>query len=307
MKAAHPELGMKEIAIRLGQEWNQLSEAQKATYKAKAMGAAEGDEYGMDDEEQQRAKRAKIMAATELFKEPKLADEWKEKFMASIADILKGADLAQLSLSKVRESLAERHGELVVEANKEAIKHLVLNCIKMQTGSGNVPLQFQSPTVPTSAATGPAAAAGTGATPAPSSSAAAGTQQSFSVGAAPSSSSSQLSGSVGVGSQALQPQPPLLPSAVPQLPMGGLPQLSAISPQQFNQFSPQIQQQLQNAFQQQMNAAAAAGAHHAAAAAAGHHAAAGTASNMQPPQLPTVASVQQQQPQQQTPTNQQQS
>ena len=58
---------------------------------------------------------------------------WRGKFTKSIEFILQGANLADLSLAKVRQQLVTEHGDLVVEANKDAIKQLTLQLINAQT------------------------------------------------------------------------------------------------------------------------------------------------------------------------------
>lgn len=134
---------MKSIAIRLGEMWRGLSDSKRAEWKerAEALKAGGSGSASEGDEEEEEAPAAapkakkpkKAKESSSESSEATLSDEWRGKFTASIDQILKGANLADLSLAKVRQQLMSEHGELVVEANKEAIKQLTLQLINAQT------------------------------------------------------------------------------------------------------------------------------------------------------------------------------
>jgi len=126
---------MKAIAIRLGEMWRGLSDAKRAEWKAKADALKAGDEVeeGGEEEEEEEEKPKKKSKKAKESGEVQLSDEWKGKFTSSIEAIFKGAQLSDLSLAKVRQQLITEHGELVVEANKDAIKQLTLQLISAQT------------------------------------------------------------------------------------------------------------------------------------------------------------------------------
>lgn len=62
-----------------------------------------------------------------------MSDELRTQLKASVGDVLKDADLTQMSMAKVRALLQEKHGELVVEAHKEGIKAIVVAAIAAKT------------------------------------------------------------------------------------------------------------------------------------------------------------------------------
>jgi len=133
---------MKSIAIRLGEMWRALSDAKRAEWKEraealKAGGSGSASEGESEEEEAapavKKPKKEKKVKESSGSSEVALSDEWRGKFTASIEQILKGANLADLSLAKVRQALVTEHGDLVVEANKDAIKQLTLQLINAQT------------------------------------------------------------------------------------------------------------------------------------------------------------------------------
>ena len=125
--------------------WRTLSDKKKAHYtalaakgKAEAAGEASGEESGSESEEEEEEAKPKAKKAKKEDKsdaKPTLSPEWSKKFTDSIDVILKSTDLSALSIAKVREQLAKEHGELTVEANKDAIKQLILSLISKATSS----------------------------------------------------------------------------------------------------------------------------------------------------------------------------
>lgn len=122
VKAKHPELAMKEVASKLGEMWRALPEAEKEQWKVRAEEggdvSASGSESEEEEERSPKRPKTNVSAAAEA-EAPPMAPELEQKMNSSIAEILAGADLASITLSKVREALAVKHGELVIDANKD--------------------------------------------------------------------------------------------------------------------------------------------------------------------------------------------
>lgn len=146
VKADHPEFDMKQCAVKMGEMWRGLSDKKKQHYKdlsakgksnaSDASGSESGSEEESEGEEEEEVKpKKKVKSETKDESKSNLSAEWTGKFTKSIEAILKSSELSDLSIAKVREQLTKQHGELVVEANKDDIKKLILSLISKATSA----------------------------------------------------------------------------------------------------------------------------------------------------------------------------
>lgn len=145
----NPGLKVTEISKKVGELWRALSDAKKQQYKERAMSGKEtvsgsesdsGSESESEEEEEEPAPKAKkakkaAPAAAAAAAAPVLSAEWSAKFGSSLDALLKDADLTALSMKNLLTKLTDEHGELVVEANKAALKNLVISKIQQKTAA----------------------------------------------------------------------------------------------------------------------------------------------------------------------------
>ena len=159
-------MSVTEFGKKMGEEWRALDDGEKEEFKKKAQAlkghgeAGEDDEEGEDEEGEEgdeedgegeegeeegeadggdegRANGSKKASASkdddEEDDEASMSEEQRttlEKLRASIASILKSANLESLTVKGVKEQLTLEHGEEVIAAFAKKIKNIVIRAVQ---------------------------------------------------------------------------------------------------------------------------------------------------------------------------------